>query len=192
MAYKTTDSLDKLTCPDYVDFGKCEDSFGRLSWSKNDSNYLDVKLKIFKEDDNKEFRLVRNLKIGEADFNQFMQLRNQLVNAAENIAREENLTPVLIPKMSKDMDEHLKLAHEEVDVVDRLNRKVCVTLLGYNVDKPGSSYAQVQLFARKKEDEKFQQVVDVVYKLEELIYLLDVMNSVYDKVITNQPFCNVF
>ena len=123
----------------------------------------------------------------EAVFNQFMRLRNQLVNAAENYAREENLTPVLIPKMSTDMDKQLKLAHKVVDVVDRANRKICVTLLRYNVDNPESSYDQARLFARKKEDEKFQQVVDVNYKLEELIYLLDVMNTVYDKVITNQP-----
>ena len=191
MAYNTTASLDKLTCTDYVDFGKCQDRFGRFSWSKNDSNYLDVKLKIFRKDDKKEFQLVQKLTIGEADFNQFMRLRNQLVNAAENFAREENLTPVLIPTMSRDMDEQLKLAHKVVDVVYRTNRKICVTLLRYNVDKPESSYAQVRLFARKKEDEKFQQVVYVNYKLEDFIYLLDVMNSVYDKVITNQPICNV-
>ena len=66
-----------------------------------------------------------------------------------------------------------------------------MTLLRYNVYRPESSYAQVQLFARKKEDEKFQQVVYVKYKLEEFMYLLDVMNSVYEKVITSQPICNV-
>ena len=191
MAYNTTASLDKLTCTDYVDFGKRKDRFGRFSWSKNDSNYLDVKLKVFRKDAKKEFRLVQNLTMGEADFNQFMRLRNQLVNAAENFAREKNLTPVLIPTMSRDMDERLKLAHKVVDVVDRTNRKICVTLLRYNVDKRESSYAQVRLFARKKEAEKFQQVVYLNYKLEEFIYLLDVMNSVYDKVITNPPICNV-
>ena len=191
MAYNTTASLDKLTCTDYVDFGKGQERFGRFSWSKNDSNYLDVKLKVFRKDDKKEFRLVQNLTMGEADFNQFIRLRNHLVNAAENFAREENLTPVLIPTMSRDMDEQLKLAHKVVDVVDRTNRKICVTLLRYIVHKPESSYAQVRLFARKKEDEKFQQVVYVNYKLEEFIYLLDVMNSVYDKVVTNQPICNV-
>ena len=191
MAYNTTASLDKLTCTDYVDFGKCQDRFGQFSWSKNDSNYLDVKLKVFRKDDKKEFRLVQNLTKREADFNQFMRLRNQLVNAAENFAREEYLTPLLIPTMSRDIDEQLKLAHKVVDVVDRTNRKICVTLLRYKVDKPESSYAQVRLFARKKEDEKFQQVVYVNYKLEEFVYLLDVMNSVYDKVITNQPICNV-
>ena len=42
------------------------------------------------------------------------------------------------------MDEQLKLSHKVVDVVDRPNRKICVTLLQYNVDKPGSSYAQVR------------------------------------------------
>ena len=170
MAYNTTASLDKLTCTEYVDFGKSQDRFGRFSWSKNDPNYLDVKLKVFKKDDNKESRLVQNLRMGEADFNQFMRLRNQLVNAAENLAREEILTPVQIPTMSKDMDGQLKLAHKVVDLVDRANRKICVTLLRYNVDKPDSSYAQVRLFARKKEDEKFQQVVYAIYKLEEFIY----------------------
>ena len=191
MAHNTTASLDKLTCADYVDFGKCRDRFGQFFWSKNDSNYLDVKLKVFRKDDKKEFRLVQNLTMRESDFNQFMRLRNQLVNAADNFATEENLTPVLIPTMSKDMNEQLKLAHKVVDVVDRANRKICVPPLRYNVDKPESSYAQVRLFARKKEDEKFQQVVYVNYKLEDFIYLLDVQNSVYDKVNTNQPICNV-
>ena len=191
MAYNTTASLDKLTCTDYVDFRKRQDSIKPFSWSKNDSNYLDVKLKVFRKDDKKEFPLAQNLTMGEADFNQFMRLRNQLVNAAENFAREENFTPVQIPTMSKDMDEQLKLAHKVVDVVDRATRKICVTLLRYNVDKPESSFAQVRLFARKKEDEKFQQVVYVKYKFKEIIYLLDVMKSVYDKAITNQSICNV-
>ena len=99
--------------------------------------------------------------MGEANFSQFMRLKNQLINAAEKNAREENLTPVLIPSMSKDIDEQLKLAHKVVDLMDRANRKICVTLLRYNVDKLESSYAQVRLFARKKEDEKFQKVVYV-------------------------------
>ena len=89
------------------------------------------------------------------------------------------------------MDEQLNWAHKVVNVVDRSNRTTCVTLLRYNVDKPESSYAQVRLFARKKEDEKFQQVVYVIYKIVEFIYLRDVMNSVYDNVIANKPICNV-
>ena len=78
-----------------------------------------------------------------------------------------------------------------VDVLCRANRKICVTLLWYNVDKPESSYAQVRLFARKKEDEQFQQVVHVGYKFEEFFYLLDEMNSVYDKAINNKAICIV-
>ena len=68
----------------------------------------------------------------------------------------------------------------------------CVTLLRYNVDKLESSYAQIRLFARKKEDEKLQQIAHGKYELEEFIFLFDVMNSVYDKVITDQPICSVF
>ena len=96
MAYNTTETLDKLTCTDYVDFGKSQDRFGQFSWSKNDSNYLDIKLKVFKkEDKNAEFRLRQNLSMGEADFNQFIRQRNQLVVAADNFLREQNLSPVL-------------------------------------------------------------------------------------------------
>ena len=152
---------------------------------------MDVKLKVFKKDDDKEFRLVQNFTMGEAYFNQFIRLRYQLVNAAKNFAREEKLMPMLIRTMSKDMDEQLKLAHKLVDVVDRAKRKICVTLLRYYVDKSESSYAQVRLSAGKKEEEKFQQAVYVSCKLEEFISLLDVLNSVYDKLITNQLICNV-
>ena len=191
MAYNTTASLSKLTCTDYVNFGTFQDRFGQFSWYEKDSNFSDVKLKVFKKGDNKEFQLVQNLTTVEADFNQFMRLRNQLVNAAENFARRQNSAPVLIPTLSKDLDEQPKLANKVTDVVDRANKKICMTLLRYNGEKPESSDAHLRLFARKKEDEKFQQVVYVNYKLEEFIYLLDVMISIYDKVITNQPICNV-
>ena len=89
------------------------------------------------------------------------------------------------------MEEQLKLVHKVIDLVDRPNRRICVTLLRYKVDNPDTSYAQVHLFGRKKEEENFQQIVYVNYKLDEFFYLLDVMNSVYDKVIANQPICNV-
>ena len=120
-----------------------------------------------------------------------MRLRNRLVIEAENIARGENLSPVLILTMSKYTDEQPKLAHKVVDVVERANRKICVALLRYSVDKPERSYAQFEIFARKKEDQKFQQINYLKYNFEEFIYILDVMNAVYDKVATTQPICDV-
>ena len=69
MAYNTTASLDNLTCTDYVDFGKCQDRVRQFSWFKNDPNYCDVKLKVFKKSDKKEFRVVQKLTMKEADFN---------------------------------------------------------------------------------------------------------------------------
>ena len=175
-----------------MDFSKSLDRFRRFSWTKNVSNYLDIKLKVFKkEDKNAEFRLEKNLSMGEADLNQFIRQRNQLVVAADNLLREQNLFPVLQSTLSKDMEEQLKLVHKVIDVVDRPNRSICVTLLRYKVDNPETSYAQVRLFGWKKEEEKFQQIVYVNYRLDEFVYLLDVMNSVYDKVIANQPICNI-
>ena len=129
--------------------------------------------------------------MGKADFNQMIRLRNQLVIARKNFPREENSSTVLIPALSKDMNEQLKLSHKVVDVVDRAKRKICMTLLRCIVDNPKSSYAQVRIFARKKEDEKFQQNVVVKYTFEEFIYILDVLISVYDNVIANKPICCV-
>ena len=191
-AYNTTEFLDKLACTDYVDFGKCQDRFGRTFWSKIDSNCLDFKLRLFKrEDKNAEFHLRQNFSMGEADFNQFIRQRNQLVVASDNFLREQNLSPVLQSTLSKDMEEQLKLVHKVIDVVDYPNRRICVTLLRYKADNPDNSYAQFRLFGRKKEEEKFQQSVYVNYKLDEFVYLLDVKNSVYDKVTANQPISNV-
>ena len=125
MAYNTTASLDKLTCTDYVDFGKSSDRFGRFSWTKNDSNYLDIKLKVFKrEDKNAELRLRQNFSMGAADFNQFIRHINQLVVAADKFLREQNLLPVLQSRLSKDMEEQLKLVHKVIDLVDRLYRRI--------------------------------------------------------------------
>ena len=59
------------------------------------------------------------------------------------------------------------------------------------MNNPETCYAPVRLFGRKKEKEKFQQIVYCNYKLDEFIYLPDVMNSVYDRVIANQLICNV-
>ena len=85
MAYKTTETFDKLACTDYVDFRKSQDRFGQIFWSKNDSNHLHSKLKVFKrEDKNAEIGLRQNLSMGEADFNQFIRQRSQIVVAADN------------------------------------------------------------------------------------------------------------
>ena len=129
--------------------------------------------------------------MGEADFNQFILRRNQLVVAAVNFLRGQTFSPVLQSTISKDKEKQLKLVHKVIDVVDRPNRKICVTLLRYKVDNPETPYAQVPLFGRKKEEEKFQQNVYVNYRLDEFIYLLDVMSSVYDKVIANKHICDI-
>ena len=133
MAYNTTAILDNLACTDYVDFGKCQDRFGQISWSKNSFDYLDVKLKVFKKDENKQFRLAQNLTMGEAGFSQFIRLRNQLVVAVRGFSKEENLPHVQVKLLTKHMKEHLKITHKIVEVVDRPHRKICVTMLRCNV-----------------------------------------------------------
>ena len=142
-------------------------------------------------DDNRDFSLIQSLSGGEADFNKLMRLGSQFAIAAEVFGGKETSSPVLIPTMSQDLEEQFKLTHKVIDVLDPATRKNCATLVRYNVEKPKSSYNQVQFFAKKKEEKKFEQYVHVNFTLEEFTYLLDVMDSVYDKVVANKLFCDV-
>ena len=129
--------------------------------------------------------------MGEADLNQFTRPRTQLVVAVRDFSKEENLPTVQVKLLAKDMEEQLKFTHKVVDIVDRPHRKFRITMLRYNVEKPETSYVQVRLLGRRKDEEKFSQIVYVNYKIEEFIFLLDVINSVNDKVIANEPPFNV-
>ena len=119
---------------------------------------LDVKFKVFKGDDNTDFRLVQKLTVVEADFNQLMRMTNRLAIVAENFRRGENLSPVLIPAMSRDLDEQLKLAHKVIDVMDRGNRKISVALLQYLAEGLESSYAQVRILQTRKRTRIFNEL----------------------------------
>ena len=78
-----------------------------------------------------------------------------------------------------------------IEIAEGAKRKVCVTLLRYKEDNGETSYAQIRLFTRRMEEENFQQLVYVNYKIDEFIYLLDVVNSVCDKVVNNEQLCNI-
>ena len=68
-----------------------------------------MKLKVFQRDENKQFQPAQNLANGEAAFNQFIRLRNQLAVAVRDFSKEENLLPVQVKLVEKDMEEQLKL-----------------------------------------------------------------------------------
>ena len=77
-----------------------------------------------------------------------------------------------------------------IEIAEGAKRKVCVTLLRYKEDNPGTSYAQIRLYTRRTEEENFQQLDYVKYKIDQIIFLLDVMNSVCDQILDNKPLCN--
>ena len=89
------------------------------------------------------FRLVQNPRMEETVFNEVLRLKSQPVIAVENFDRKEKLPPVLTRTKIKEMVEQLKQSHRLVDVIDDTNRKFCVTLLRYNVDKSEDSCAPV-------------------------------------------------
>ena len=73
---------------------------------------------MFKKNETTKFRLAQILTMGEADFVQFIRLRNQLVVAVRDFSKEENLPPGEVKLLAKDMEEQLKLTHKVVEVVD--------------------------------------------------------------------------
>ena len=100
-----------------------------IFWFQKRFQLLGCKTQFFKKDKSKDFWLIQNHTMGDEDFSMFMQFRNQLFTAAEDFAREKNLSPALIPTMSKDTDEQLKLIHKVYGVVDRANSKICGSVL---------------------------------------------------------------
>ena len=74
-------------------------------------------------------------------------------------------------------------------ILDRGNSTFFVILLRYNLDKPENSYARIRIFPRKREDENHQQLVHGCSTPIELIYLLGVINSVYNDVFANESSC---
>ena len=79
---------------------------------------------MFKKDENNQFRLAQNLTMGEADFNQFIGLRKQLVVAVRDFSKEANLPAVQVKLVAKDIEEQPNLTHKVVEVVNRSYRKI--------------------------------------------------------------------
>ena len=131
-----------------------------------------MKPKVFERDENKQFRLAQNLRMGEADFNQLIRLRNQLVVAVRDFSTEESLPLVQVKLLAKDMEEQLNLTHRIVEVAGRPHRKICVTMLRYNVEKPETSFFQMRLFGRRKDEEKFNQINYVNQNLINLFFYM--------------------
>ena len=170
MAQNSEASLNKLTCTDYVDFGKNQLKLLQRFWSGKDSNYFDVNFKFLKKDDTKKFLLVQCFRTGEEDFNQFHWLRTQLVNGAENFAIQGNLSSVLKPTLSKDMDEQLKLVHKMLTQKTEQTRRFLWLCCGTMWPSQRNHKLNSNYFARNKEDDKFQQFFYMRKESEELIF----------------------
>ena len=127
MASDTTASMDKLTCPDYVDFGKCQDRFGRFSWSKNDSNYMDKQRKGFEKDE-KRFSTSTKSYNGRVRVQIIYAIEESTRLCHKNLWRRVKFVSDTFTKKTKHTDKQLKLAHTIVDVLDFPNRKMCVTM----------------------------------------------------------------
>ena len=194
MIFNITSALDKTSCTDYVDFGKNADRFGRISWSqiaKDNQKYLDIQLKVFRKDDKGDFRRHQQIKLGVFDFKELLCLRNPIVLAVGEFSTDETLKEVVTSPLSKDLDEQLKHIQKAITIVERPKRKIIATMKKHCMDKPETTYVQLRLFTRNSEHDKLQQLVLVNYKYDEFLYLLDVITSIADQVLSNQSLCNI-
>ena len=193
MTYNATPSVDKLLSTGFLDFGNHEKNrFGRISWSKHEKNgantkFLEIQVKVFRRNEQGEFKVFQNINMGELDFKDFIRMKTELVDAATDFGKQQNLQPITLRPFSRDMETQLKLVHKVCNVVDRPHRKICVTMLRYNVEEPESSYVQIRLFGKLQKDGNFRQIVYVNYKLAEFMELLDIMDSARDKILNNEP-----
>ena len=161
LAHNTTTSMDKLSFTISVDFGKHQNFSGQFSRCKKSSNYLDAKLKFFKKNDNQIFCLVQIFTMG-VRFQPIHAIEEPGGHCSRRLWWWSNSVPYTDTNNVEDVVEQLKLSHSLIDVVDCPNRKICVTLLPYIVDKTEScSYAQFQFFAGKKEEEELQKLSHV-------------------------------
>ena len=90
--------------------------------------------------------------------------------------------------MFKKLDEEIKLAHIVVDLVYCPNKITSVTLLGWSVVESDIQYAQMRLNDKKKEEWKSQPIENLNDRLVESLCHLKIINSLYKKLVDNQPF----
>ena len=111
--------------------------------------------------------------------------------AIGDFSREENLRPILTSPLSKDLAEQLEQVQKAITNLQKPKRKVIATIKVYYIDKPDTTDVRIRLFMRKNETGKFQQLVFLNYKRDEILTLLDVVNSVSARVLLNQSLCNI-
>ena len=115
--------------------------------------------------------MIQKLTMRNADVNLFLRLWIQLDVAPEGLRRDENLSPFQILSMSLDLNEPVVLVQKKLTLLTEQREKISVALLRWNVDKPEYSFAHVRLSAGKREDEKFQEKISLIYKPEKFIFL---------------------
>ena len=77
--------------------------------------------------------------------------------------------------LSRDIDEQLKHVHKVIEIAEGAKRKVWVTLLRYKEDNPNHPTRRYDYLHAGRRKRIFNNL-SVNYKIDEFIYLLDVMN----------------
>ena len=140
MTYSLIGSLNSLSCIHFVDFGKNEDCFGKISCSQkgnNDNKSLETQLKVFRKDNGGgQFRKHQQIYLGKSQLNQHQRFRNKIAVAVADFEKDENLQPLVTSPLLRDTHEQNRHVQKAITNVDRCKRKLNATIRKYDIQKP--------------------------------------------------------
>ena len=138
---------------------------------------------MFRKDANGQFRKHPQINLGGEDLKQLMRLRNQIVVAAADFAKDEKLEPIVTAPLSRDFDEQLEHVQKAITIVDRSKKKIIATMKKYYREKPESSDVQIRLFTKKMRQKNFNKLFLLITNLmifcNCLMSLLMYLNKLY-------------
>ena len=159
----------------------------RTNFSVTKNQILGVETETFTKDYERDFQLRENQITGETDLNRLRMLQKKLEVAGKNFSGEQNVTLCGF-FLSIEMDEHIELARNFVEVIGCPAGKICLTLLHYHMTNQ-----QVQLLKSNSFQEWRNKFFPVncptdLHDLGKYFHLPLIMNWVYDELLLNKSF----
>ena len=128
MAYNTTNSLNKLSCTNYVDFGESHNDLDNFLSLKG-MQILECKSESFQEKSQRRLHTGTKSYNGRGRLQPVHAIEESTGHCSRKLWWGEKFVSSADTNIVQNVNEQLKVAHKLLNVVNRANRKICVTLL---------------------------------------------------------------
>ena len=116
-----------------------------------------------------------------------MQLRSQLVKAAQCFCNDSKLSLIEITNMFQNMAEQFKLLKKWLTLWTNQAEKFMYFCCSTMWENRKSFYARVQKLAKRKEEVEIKPIVNVIIESVEYIFPLIEMNYLVDNTLRSSP-----